>query len=170
MMLAFFSFSLKSLGWVWHRTLITVQYLDILSKSASMLFFPSSSAHFRPVRVEASLALVTNVLSEDGLEGAETAGSLDVAHYADCHHWGCLDDSDGFHNLLLVRSRSNSVDFTENVSHTSFVPHEGSQVTWLGLVVFREGLDFAAVTSTPFPREESKGTVPRCSELTVTHF
>jgi len=122
-----------------------------------------------PVLVEASLALVADMLSEDGLEGAETAGSLDVAHYAHCHHWGCLDDSDGFHNLLFVRSGSNSVDFTEDVSHASFMSHEGSQVTWLGLVVFREGLDFAAVTSTPFPREESKGTVPRCSELTVTH-
>ena len=37
-----------------------------------------------------------------------------------------------------------------------------------GFVIFGESLDFAAVSGTSLPREESKGTVPRCSELTMT--
>ena len=46
--------------------------------------------------------------------------------------------------------------------------HEGSQMAWLGLVVLREGLHFAPVADASLPREESKGTVPRCSKLTMT--
>ena len=46
--------------------------------------------------------------------------------------------------------------------------HEGSEVTGFRLVIFRESLDFAAVSGTSLPREESEGTVPRCSELTMT--
>ena len=54
------------------------------------------------------------------------------------------------------------------MSHTSFVSHEGSQMARLGLIVLREGLHFAPVALASLPREESKGTVPRGSELSMT--
>lgn len=55
-----------------------------------------------PVLVEAPFALVADVLGEDGLEGSETTGGVDVAHHTDHDHGGSLHDGDGLYHLLLV--------------------------------------------------------------------
>jgi len=57
-----------------------------------------------PVLVESALALVTDVLSEDGLERSEPTRGLDVADNTDSDHRRSLDNGDGFHYFLLVRS------------------------------------------------------------------
>ena len=54
------------------------------------------------------------------------------------------------------------------MGHASFVSHEGRQVTRLRFVILGERFDFASVSSTTLPREESEGTVPRSSKLSVT--
>ena len=55
-----------------------------------------------PVLVEAALDLVGEMGRPDGGEGAETAGSLDVANNTDNHHGGCLDDGDRLNDLTIV--------------------------------------------------------------------
>lgn len=55
-----------------------------------------------PVLVEPALDLIREVRSPDSSEGAETAGSLDVADDTDDDEWRSLDDSDGLDNLTLV--------------------------------------------------------------------
>lgn len=122
-----------------------------------------------PVLVESSLALITDMLGEDGLEGSESTGGLDISNNSDSDHWGSLNDGDGFNNFLLVRPGSDPVYFTEDVRHASFVSHEGGKMTRLGLVVLGEGLHFTPVTGASLTREESKGSVPGGSKLTMTH-
>uniref|UniRef100_A0A5F9CB10 Uncharacterized protein n=1 Tax=Oryctolagus cuniculus TaxID=9986 RepID=A0A5F9CB10_RABIT len=55
-----------------------------------------------PVLVEAPLALVTDVLGEHRLEGAEAPRGLHVAHDAHNHHGRGLHDGHGLHHFLLV--------------------------------------------------------------------
>lgn len=63
-------------------------------------------AHFSkgdsPVFVEAASALITDVLGEDGLEGPQTTGSLDVSHNSYDHHGRSLDNGDRFYHFLFV--------------------------------------------------------------------
>ena len=92
-----------------------------------------------PVLVEVSLDIVIKVGSPDSLEGTETTGSLDVTdHTNDFHWWGLnngtwLDDilSDGLLTFLLFL-------ISDNVGHTGFVTHEGSEMDWLGSIIWWE--------------------------------
>ena len=111
---------------------------------------------FVPVLVEPALELIGKVRGLDGGEGAETAGSLDVADNTNNHHRGSLDDGDSFHDFTLVhlcgikfssvllsklcdlRTGSWTVEVTDNVGHTGLVAHDGSQVYGLlGVILNR---------------------------------
>ncbi|RUP51504.1 hypothetical protein BC936DRAFT_147775 [Jimgerdemannia flammicorona] len=137
-----------------------------------------------PVLVEATLKLLRQVLGPDGGEGAEAAGSLDVADDTDDDKRGGLDDGNGLDDLLLVHlysPRNNlnfmsnrflqltptTFQFADNVSHTGLVAQEGSQVDGPGLVVLREGLDLSAVAGSALPRQETQRTVAGRLELTM---
>jgi len=87
------------------------------------------------------------MLGKDGLEGAQALWRLDVANSADDDHgWG-LDDGDGLDGLLLVQLGAQLVDITNNVSHTSLVANEGSEMDWLGGVILWECLALSAVSA-----------------------
>jgi hypothetical protein len=111
-----------------------------------------------PVLVEAALELVAQVLSPDGGERAETAGSLDVANDTNGNELGVvvlvldqlvrvkkektyrrgLDDSHGLNNLLLVHLGTGTVKVTDDGGHTGLVAHGGRQVDGLLGVILGE--------------------------------
>jgi len=120
-----------------------------------------------PVLVEAATDLVGKMLSPDGGEGTKTTGSLDVTNDTNNDHGGSLDDADSLDNLLLVHLGTRTVKIADDVSHTSLVTHEGSQVDGLGLVILGEGLDAATVGSATLARKETKMAVSGSLELSI---
>lgn len=55
-----------------------------------------------PVLVEATTALLRQVLGPDIDQSTQTEWSLDVADGTNNNHWWCLQDGNGFDDLLLV--------------------------------------------------------------------
>lgn len=55
-----------------------------------------------PVLVEPTLALVTDVLGEDGFEGTQATGGVDVTHDSDHNHRRGLDDGHGLDDFFFV--------------------------------------------------------------------
>lgn len=94
-----------------------------------------------PVLVEASLDLVGEVLGPDGGQGSETARSLDVSDNTDNNHRRSLDDGNGLDDFLLVHLGSNTLEFTNDVGHTSLVAEEGCEVDWLLGIILETGED-----------------------------
>uniref|UniRef100_G1TL63 Uncharacterized protein n=1 Tax=Oryctolagus cuniculus TaxID=9986 RepID=G1TL63_RABIT len=119
-----------------------------------------------PVLVEAPLALVTDVLSEHHLEGAEAPRGLHVAHDAHDHHgWG-LHDGHGLHHFLLVHLGARPVHLLHDVRQAGLVAQEGGEVHRLARVVLG---DLAAVLAAALPGQEAQGPVPGHRELPVRH-
>uniref|UniRef100_A0A3P8XQA2 Uncharacterized protein n=1 Tax=Esox lucius TaxID=8010 RepID=A0A3P8XQA2_ESOLU len=52
--------------------------------------------------VESAFAFITEMLSEDGLEGSQAADCFNISHNPHHHHWRCLNDSDCLHRLPAV--------------------------------------------------------------------
>ena len=121
-----------------------------------------------PVLVEAATAVLAQVLGEDGLEGAQTLGRLDVADDADDDHWWRLDDGDRLDGLLLVELGAEFVDITHDVCHAGLVADEGRQVHGLGGVVLGEGFALASMAARALLGQEAKRAMSRMLELTVT--
>lgn len=122
-----------------------------------------------PASVESSLCLVGDVVGPDGLDRSWSVGGLDVTGESDDLEWWGFDDGDGLDNLLLVDGRAWLFGFTDNVSHTSLEAHEGSKVNRLGSIVLREGLDLTSWPGASLFRQELKGAVSWCGELTMGH-
>uniref|UniRef100_A0A8D3AT74 Uncharacterized protein n=1 Tax=Scophthalmus maximus TaxID=52904 RepID=A0A8D3AT74_SCOMX len=116
------------------------------------------------ILVEATLALVTDVLGEDGLEGAQAAWRVDVAHDADHDHGRSLHDGHGLNHFLLVhlcrgREKGSVLNFK--------ISQEGGQVHGLAGVVPGEALGLAAVAPAPLAGQEAQRSVAGSRELTV---
>eukprot|EP00126_Sphaerothecum_destruens_P002308 Sdes_comp15744_c0_seq2m4788 len=120
-----------------------------------------------PVFVKSSFTFITNVLSKHSGECSQSTRSLDVPNNSNTNHGRSLYNSDGLHNFLLVRFGTGPVHFSNNVSHTSFVADESSQVTGFAGIITRKGFDFSLMTfRTPFG-EKSQRTVARGFKFTV---
>uniref|UniRef100_W5KPP6 Uncharacterized protein n=1 Tax=Astyanax mexicanus TaxID=7994 RepID=W5KPP6_ASTMX len=121
----------------------------------------------RPVQVpQTTPALITEMLSEDGLEGAQTTRCLDVAHKANHNHGRSLDDCDCLNHLLFV-DLSRSVHFTDDVSHSSLVAEEGCEVNGLAGVILGEALYLTTMATAPLAGQKAQRPVAWSRKLTV---
>lgn len=84
-----------------------------------------------PVLVEATETLFRQMFGPNGGHAAKTSRGFDVSNDSNSDHGRSFNDGDGFNDFLLVRFGTRVVDYTDNVSHTSFVAHEGSQMSGL---------------------------------------
>jgi hypothetical protein len=92
-----------------------------------------------PVLVHSTLDIVGLILSPDGTESAEATGGLDVADITDNFHWGAFDARDGVDDILLEHLLTLTTFLVLNdVSHTSFVSHEGGEMRLVSRVVTGE--------------------------------
>lgn len=123
-----------------------------------------------PVLVHTTEELVIEMLGEDSLVGAESLRSLDVSDDTDNGHRRSLNDGDGLDSLLLVETRTRTVDVTENVGHTGLVTHKGSQVASLLGVILREGAELTVVLAGTLAGKKSQRTVTGALKLTVRHL
>eukprot|EP00983_Pelagomonas_calceolata_P060570 1146441-Pelagomonas_calceolata.AAC.2 len=62
-----------------------------------------------------ALDLVAQVLGPHGVQGAQAARGLDVAHHAHDNHGGSLNDGDGLAGLLLVQLGAGLVHIAQDV-------------------------------------------------------
>lgn len=99
-----------------------------------------------PVLVEASQNFFAQVSSPNGGQGAETLGGFDVTNNTDDDHRGSFNNGDGFNDFLLVQSGARLLDLTDNVSHTSLVADESSQVGLLASIVLGELSDSSTMS------------------------
>jgi len=167
--------------WVWARTRTTVQYFLILSSSREMAL-PSLSECFLayfvnafflgtvPGLEKATLHFIGKMLGPDGSEGTKSTRSLDVTDDTDDHHGRSFQDGDSLDNLLLVHLGSGSLQIPDNMRHPCLVSQHGGQVDLLRFIILGECLYFPAMTSCPFPGQETQRTVPGVLELPVRHF
>uniref|UniRef100_A0A6I8S1B3 Uncharacterized protein n=1 Tax=Xenopus tropicalis TaxID=8364 RepID=A0A6I8S1B3_XENTR len=136
--------------------LVILPFLAVLCECL-LLGFPL------PVLVKAPLAFITDVLSKDGLQTAQTTGSLDVANNTNYYHGRCFNHSNCFHNFFLIhlweRKIHQPVHLPDNVGHASLVAQEGSQVNGLALVILREALHFATMSLGTLAGQEAQGTM-----------
>lgn len=122
-----------------------------------------------PVLVETALAVLGQVVGPHGGEGTEATGGLNVTDKTDDNHGGAVDDGDGLNNVLLVELGARSLDFTDDVGHTSLVAHESGQVALSGSIVLGESLDTALSAAATLLREETQRTVTGVFEFSVRH-
>jgi len=120
-----------------------------------------------PVLVEATLALLGQVLCPGSGHGLEATRGLVVADHTAHNHWGALEDGDGLDDLLLVSLGASLVHITENVGGAGLVAHEGCEVRSLGGVIHRKRFDLALGFGATLPGEESQGAMTRPFELAV---
>jgi len=113
-----------------------------------------------PVLVEAALDLVAQVLRPHGVEGAQAARGLHVAHDAHHHHGGALDDGHRLARLLLVQLGAGLLHLAHNVGHAGLVAHEGRQVGLLRGIIAGEALHLAAAAPAALPGREAQVTAP----------
>uniref|UniRef100_A0A3Q1GRK7 Uncharacterized protein n=1 Tax=Acanthochromis polyacanthus TaxID=80966 RepID=A0A3Q1GRK7_9TELE len=88
-----------------------------------------------PVSVKSALALVTEMLGEDGFQGTQTADGFNISHNP--HHddrWS-LNDGNSL-NLLPLHTEAGTVNLPQGVGHPGLVSQEGGEVDGVAGVVF----------------------------------
>lgn len=137
-----------------------------------VLFVMSESLLVRvsPVLVESLLGVVIDGLSPDGGQSSETSGGINVTDDTDDGHGGTFDDGNGFNNFLLVVSGTRSVDFSQDMGHTSLETSESGQVGLLGGIILRERSASTSVMSCSSSGSETEGAVSGGFEFSVRHF
>jgi len=121
-----------------------------------------------PVFVAAALELLGEMLGEDGGEGAEAAGSLDVSDDADDNHGRSFEDGDGVDDLALVHEGAGTVDAADDVGHAGLVGAEGREVgSGGGIGILGEGADAAGVVLGALLGQEAQVAVTGSLELAV---
>lgn len=123
-----------------------------------------------PVLVETTLDFVRQVGGPDGGESAKTVRGGDVANKTDDNHRRSLQDGDGLDGLLLVELGARTLDFTNDVGHTSLVADEGSQVRRKRGIIAREGSDSSVVMLSTLLGQVLERTVTRGFVFSVRHF
>ena len=75
-------------------------------------------------------------------------------------------DARAFKSRLSL-TRSGTLQIADDVGHAGLVAQEGGHVNWLGCIILREGLDFAAMTGSTLARQEAERAVAGSLELAV---
>ncbi|KAJ0000981.1 hypothetical protein NQD34_006001, partial [Periophthalmus magnuspinnatus] len=114
---------------------LILPFLAVLCKGLLLGLVPHS-----PVLVEAALALITDVLREDGLEGAQASGGVHVAHDSHNNHGRCLHNCHSLYNLLFVHLCN-------------------GQVHGFAGVIFGEALGLSAMAFASLTGQEAQGSV-----------
>uniref|UniRef100_A0A667ZE75 Uncharacterized protein n=1 Tax=Myripristis murdjan TaxID=586833 RepID=A0A667ZE75_9TELE len=112
------------------------------------------------VFVESTLALVTEMLGKDGLEGAQATDGVNVSH--DPHHNDRrrVNDSDRLHLLP-------SVHLPEDVGHASLVSQEASEVDGLAGVILGPAAHLPPVPLAALAGQEPHVPMARGVEFTM---
>merc|ERR1711936_83045 len=98
--------------------LIFIPLLRVLSESLLL--------RRSPVLIKSSLALVRNMFTPDGFKSSQASWSFNISNNTNTNHWWCFQNSHRFNNFFLVKFRSLTGNFTNDVCHTSFVTNETS--------------------------------------------
>jgi len=122
-----------------------------------------------PLLVESSSEVISQMVGPDGADGLETVGGGSVSTDSNDNNRRGLNDGDLLNDLLLVDLGTGLVDLSDDVSASSLVSHEGSQVGWLGLVILGERADFSSEVSGSLSGQESERSVSGGSKLSVRH-
>lgn len=124
-----------------------------------------------PVLVESSLNLVGDVLSPDSSESSETSWGFDVTNKTNNFHcWG-LNDGNWLNDISLDDLLTFSLFVVSgNVSHTSLVTNEGSEVNWSLYVISWERSDSTSVVSCSSSWQEGEWAWSWAFVLSVRHL
>lgn len=122
-----------------------------------------------PVFVETAKSVFGQLRGPDGGEGAEAAGSLDVADDAHNHDGRGFDYGDCFDDFLLVQLGAGSLHGTKDVCHASLESGESCEVRLLRRIIFGEGSDSASVMLGALARGEAQMAVTRRLVFSVGH-
>ena len=120
-----------------------------------------------PILVESTFALNIDMLSPNSFQGSQTSRSLNVTDHSNAYHGWSFKNSHSFNNLPSTTFATWSVDFTNNMRHTSFEAQKGSQMTGFLGIILGKSLHLTTMTLGPFLGIESHGSMARSRELTM---
>eukprot|EP00178_Gracilaria_changii_P002665 TRINITY_DN13974_c0_g1_i2.p1 TRINITY_DN13974_c0_g1~~TRINITY_DN13974_c0_g1_i2.p1 ORF type:complete len:242 (-),score=21.76 TRINITY_DN13974_c0_g1_i2:33-758(-) len=107
-----------------------------------------------PVLVKSSFERFAESLSPKGSQSSQSLDGFDVSDHSDDSHGRSLDNGGCFDCLLFVELRARSLDFSQNVGHSSLETCKSGKMRGLFLVIFGERSDSSLVVSSPSFRQE----------------
>ena len=120
-----------------------------------------------PILVESTFALNIDMLSPNSFQGSQTSWGLNVTNHSNANHGWSFKNSHSFNNFPSTTFATRSVDFTNNMGHTSFEAQKGSQMTGFLGIILGKSLHLTTMTLGPFLGIESHGSMARSRELTM---